>query len=124
MSVSILATFKDAGVTASFHYADNTGSEWGLGDNYKRTALKLFDNNPDLQSEMRVIAKGFLWSLGTDRKTTDMVEEIDQKPVVDYDQTRPLDNNRVKDTVTGWVTEPTSRKLDEFDRGVPNGRDY
>ena len=60
----ILEQFKDYGMQASFHYADDTASgEWRLGSNLESRALKLFDENPELQPEMREIAKRFIWTL-------------------------------------------------------------
>ena len=64
---NILNRFTKHGKDASFHYADDTGKEWGSGDREKRDALVLFDSNPALQKEMREIAKGFLWSLKSER---------------------------------------------------------
>ena len=66
---STIEQFEFYGLTASFHYADDTTEEWRFGDKEKRAALRLFDDNPDLQDEMRVIAKGFLWSLESERKS-------------------------------------------------------
>jgi len=61
---AILEQFKTHGMYASFHYADDTASgEWRLGRAEELKALKLFDDNPELQDEMREIAQGFLWSL-------------------------------------------------------------
>ena len=59
----VLQQFKDRGISASHHYADDTCKEWGLADREKAKALKLFDDNPSMQRYMRDIAKGFLWSL-------------------------------------------------------------
>jgi len=53
--------FKRFGDKASFHYADDSGREWGLADTAKQEALRIFDANPDDQPEMREIAIGFLW---------------------------------------------------------------
>lgn len=55
--------FKEHGNRASFHYADDTGHEWSLGDVEKRIAIEIFDTNKELQREMREIARSFLWSL-------------------------------------------------------------
>ena len=63
----ILTQFKDLGISASCHYADDTGGEWRYGDRDKRSALRLFDDNPASQDAMREIAAGFLWSLKMDR---------------------------------------------------------
>ena len=65
---NVLEEFKKLGQKASFHYADDTTKEWSLGDTAKRETLKLFDSYPELQDQMRVIAKDFLWSLTLERK--------------------------------------------------------
>ena len=59
----ILEQFKDHGISASCSYADDSGIEWGAGKRSENMALELFDANPKLRTEMRDIAKGFLWSL-------------------------------------------------------------
>ena len=51
---------------ASFHYADDTTKEWHLGDEAKRKALKIFDENPELQGEIRENFRE-LWSLKRER---------------------------------------------------------
>lgn len=68
----ILDQFKDYGNTASYHYADDTTSEWGAGKRAECNALELFDDNPTLQDDMREIAKGFLWSLSMKRPENDI----------------------------------------------------
>ena len=65
--MSILDDFKKHGMKASFHYADDTGKEWGSGDAEKRKALAIFDANAAMQGEMRELAKQFLWTLCLDR---------------------------------------------------------
>ena len=62
-----LEQFRNHGSTASHHYADDTTGEWGAGRRAEGKALDLFDNNPELQLDMRKIAKGFLWSLNSKR---------------------------------------------------------
>ncbi len=61
--MNTLEDFKKAGMTASYHFADDTTKEWGLAKKEEAEALRIFDENPALQPEMREIAKGFLWSL-------------------------------------------------------------
>lgn len=54
--------FVKLGEKASFHYADDSTSEWHLGDTSKHKALELFDlSDSDTQRQMREKAK-FLWS--------------------------------------------------------------
>ena len=61
---TILEEFKYYGMSASFHYADDTHSgEWRKGSHYEAKAMALFRAHPELQPEMREIAKGFLWTL-------------------------------------------------------------
>ena len=60
---NVLKEFESLGQKASFHFADDSGAEWYLGDKAEKDALELFDEHPDLQNQMREIARGFLWSL-------------------------------------------------------------
>jgi hypothetical protein len=62
-----LDQFKAYGMSASFHYADDTCKEWDLADRDKRNALRMFDRHLRLQPAMREIAKHFLWSLNNER---------------------------------------------------------
>ena len=54
---------------ASFHYADDSGDEWHLGNTAKHKALAIFDAHPELHSKMR--ANRELWSLGKERPDLD-----------------------------------------------------
>lgn len=56
----ILKEFENLGMNASYHYADDSGKEWGLGSKYMDKALAMFDDHPECQNRMRKIAKGFL----------------------------------------------------------------
>ena len=62
-----LIKFKRHASRASYHYADDSCKEWDLAKQDKDAALKLFDDNPDMQEEMREMAKGELWSLSSER---------------------------------------------------------
>lgn len=62
-----LIKFKRHASRASYHYADDSGKEWGLAKQDKDAALELFDANPDMQDEMRSMAKSELWSLNSER---------------------------------------------------------
>lgn len=53
--------FAHYGEVASFHFADDTNTEWNLAINARNNALRVFDKHPEHQPEMREIAKGFLW---------------------------------------------------------------
>lgn len=59
----VLTEFKRLGAKASFHYADDSCKEWDLAYGAEREALRLYDEHPELEDEMREIAGGFLWSL-------------------------------------------------------------
>ena len=59
--------FVTHGKDASFHYADDSGKEWGQGDIDKRAALAIFDAHPEMEAKFREAAKGFLWSLSSER---------------------------------------------------------
>lgn len=65
--MEILDEFKKHGLDASYHYADDSGSEWSLAHISKNKAIALFDSNPNQQDEMRNIATQFLWSLKNER---------------------------------------------------------
>lgn len=58
----ILDAFKEAGMQASYHYADDSGKEWRLGFLYSGQAQLLAKEHPHLIPQMREIAKKFLWS--------------------------------------------------------------
>ncbi len=57
----VLDKFIQHGMKASYHYADDTGSEWPLGDAEKSHALDLFDSSPCEHEEMRKAATRFFW---------------------------------------------------------------
>lgn len=60
----VMDDFERLGKKASYHYADDSGKEWGTGNTYRDQALTLFDAHPDLQPAMRKLAATeFLWSL-------------------------------------------------------------
>ena len=57
-----LEKFVQYGKRASFHFADDTGGEWGQAEAEKQSALALFDAaDPATQARMREAARGFLW---------------------------------------------------------------
>jgi hypothetical protein len=60
--------FKKLGLSASYHFADDSGKEWGHAYKDQKKAIKLYDDNPEQQVEMMKISKGFLWSLVTELK--------------------------------------------------------
>ncbi|HLF12078.1 MAG TPA: hypothetical protein VJA26_12765 [Gammaproteobacteria bacterium] len=63
----IVEAFKNLGNTASYHYADDSTKEWNLGHKAEDEALAIFDANPNLETELRSVARGFLWSLTSKR---------------------------------------------------------
>lgn len=60
--MNVLKEFEQLGNRASFHFAGPL-DEQQLGYSCQVKALKIFDENSELQEDMRKIAKGFLWSL-------------------------------------------------------------
>lgn len=62
-SMTPLEAFKKAGLQASYHFADDSGGEFRMGMDQQKRAEEIFETNPDLQEQMREIAKTFLWSL-------------------------------------------------------------
>ena len=115
---NVLMRFKDHGKMASFHYADDSCKEWGLGDKQKAAALKLFDDNPELQNDMRLIARGFIWSLESARP--EITEADEQLPVRPYDDARPLANGNRKDTLTGEEV-PEAEYMSDYPDDLPRG---
>ena len=67
MKSEILKQFEKHGNNASYHFADDSTKEWGLAREEEAAALKLFDENEELQPAMRKISAGFLWSLSRRR---------------------------------------------------------
>lgn len=72
-SEDTINAFKKAGVQASYFYADDTTKEWDLAADAKAKALALFDAHPELQPQMRAVARDFLWSLRMARPEEDVV---------------------------------------------------
>lgn len=68
-SEEVIKLFKAYGLTASYHFADDSGKEYSQGSAAKKQALDLFDQFPKLEPVFREVAKGFLWSLEIDRPT-------------------------------------------------------
>jgi len=68
MTKDILEEFEKLGMSASFHYADDTGSEWGLATRDQDKAIELFFKYPNLQKQMLEIGSKFLWSIRNELK--------------------------------------------------------
>ena len=64
-NLAILSSFEQHGKHASYHYADDSGKEWHLGALERDKALAIWRTHKYLTEEMKVIAKGFLWSFST-----------------------------------------------------------
>ncbi len=61
---ALLAEYKEHALNASFHYADDSAKEWGMGDKAKAKAMAVYDENPHLQQQIREQAgRNQLWSL-------------------------------------------------------------
>lgn len=59
--MDILKQFKEAGMNASYHYADDSGKEWKLGAEESRKCYALAKAHPELLPQMWEIARGFLF---------------------------------------------------------------
>lgn len=57
----ILEEFKKTGMDASYHFADDTGKEWGAGYQLKQVCYNLWHSHPELHDEMREVGKKFLF---------------------------------------------------------------
>lgn len=61
--MSMVENFIKHGDKASYHYADDSAGEWGLGNNERDLALEIFDNASDPERVlMRQAAQKFLWA--------------------------------------------------------------
>lgn len=59
----ILARFKEMGMAASYHFADDTGAEWRRGSALSGRAIRLAKAHPELREQFLEIGKKFLWNL-------------------------------------------------------------
>ncbi len=66
---SILKSFKEAGIDASYHWADDTCKEWPQARAMQNKAMDIYWDHPRLQPEMREIAKGFIWTYDFEKLT-------------------------------------------------------
>ena len=71
----IINEFAHEGMTASYHYADDTGKEWKYGDACKERALALAKAHPELLSRFREISKKFLWAMECERRLSSIEQE-------------------------------------------------
>ena len=56
----VLDDYNGHGRSASYHYADDSGGEWGHARKEVSKAMTLWHSNPHLHTQMRELAKGFL----------------------------------------------------------------
>ena len=61
----IVSEFAHEGMTASYHYADDSGEEWGLGSLHQDRAIALWKAHPELTPRFLEIGRKFLWSFST-----------------------------------------------------------
>ena len=61
----IVNEFIHEGMTASYHYADDSGEEWQLGTVHRDRALALWKAHPELTPRFLEVGKKFLWSFST-----------------------------------------------------------
>ena len=59
----ILEEFKNCGLDASFHYADDSGLEWKFAYPLVDKCMKLAKEYPSLHTEMAEIAKHFIFTM-------------------------------------------------------------
>ena len=67
-----LKQFIKLGKDASYHYADDSGKEWGLANGCVRQAMELYKANPELRALMREEARGFLWASDFTRQANEI----------------------------------------------------
>ena len=62
--VSIIDQFENECGIASYHFADDSGKEWGKGLEHSRLAQKIYDGASDeAKAIMEAVHKGYLNSL-------------------------------------------------------------
>ena len=71
---STLRAFESHANSASFHYADDSGKEWGSARSRKRQAMALYESHPDLREHMRPIGERQLWALDFRREAAKIDE--------------------------------------------------
>ena len=67
--LELLSKFESLGLSASFHFADDSGKEWGIARKEAGEAIALYKQHPELQERMMGLSKQFLWSLKSELKT-------------------------------------------------------
>ena len=111
----ITEQFCKLGNEASFHFADDSTSEWGIGSGLKKKAMSLYWNNPALQDEMETHAD-FLWSLkgeidvqaGMQRRSF----AIEIAPVIKQNGSRAIAGHRwIKELTDSYPLVPWSEML-------------
>ncbi len=67
--LELLTMFESLGLSASFHFADDSGKEWSMAHKEQSEAITLYKQHPGLQERMMELSKQFLWSLKSELKT-------------------------------------------------------
>lgn len=58
----IVSEFAHEGMTASYHYADDSGKEWSLGSLHRDRAIAIWRAHPELTTRFLEVGRNFLWS--------------------------------------------------------------
>lgn len=59
----IIEQFSKMASSASFHYADDSGNEWGQARQAEDAAMQIYHDNPKLQPKMDKIGATQLWAM-------------------------------------------------------------
>ena len=74
----IVSEFAHEGMTASYHYADDSGKEWSLGNIHRDKTLAIWRANPELTPRFLEVGKKFLWSFSTCVETEEKRQREEQ----------------------------------------------
>ena len=74
----IVNEFIHEGMTASYHYADDSGKEWKLGTIHWDKALAIWRANPELTPRFLEVGKKLLWSFSTCVETEEKRQREEQ----------------------------------------------
>ena len=66
VSQTILANFYANGMDASYHYADDSGKEWKLGQELSHKCYQAAQDHPELLPQMKELGKSFLFIFNPD----------------------------------------------------------
>lgn len=59
----VIDLFRSLAGSASYHYADDTGKEWGDAARDEYDARNLYKNHPELKEDFDMIMRNQLWSM-------------------------------------------------------------